>query len=707
MAVLGVNGFGRIGKCIFLLLIQHDRLRINAINAPDFDISKLESYLKHDSVHHYSKDFQIEIIDNDNFLLNGRMIHIFRDRNASTIEWKKYGIDIVIDASGCYLTQEKARQHNVEKLIMSAPAKDDTPLFVYGANHEKYRGENIVSNASCTTNCIAPVLRHLDEHYNIKNANFTTIHSSTASQKVVDTAHSKSRTDRSIFNNMIPHTTGASSSIYKVLPNLENKIVGTSVRIPTNNVSLVDLNIELTQESTLLDILDKMKKDPFLHVCKDNLVSSDFIGTTNPSIVDENASMHLGENRFKLMIWYDNEWSYANQMIKMTEIMSDYKSRNQHYIENIDFQDENVVLRVDLNLPMSNGIITSDFRLTSVLPTIQKIVDGGAKRLVIMSHFGRPNGKDMSMSLGSVLPLLEDKLGEEVCFLPDGLSNSSVETIDQYQHKIYLLENLRFHPEETKYDEIGLENEAVSVIQKLGDVYVNDAFGCLHRNHLSICGILSDTRVYGFLIRKELEALEILTKNPLGRKTLAIIGGGKMDDKMELLKNMCKKMDTIYICGGNINSLLKNDLSDYVEEITSHKSNIVFMEDGLCARNFEDFPLLKNTDLLDGDENFLDIGFKSLHTLQKLIQNHEVIFWNGTLGVVEDEKYKKGSELCVQFIKTAMENDPKKKVIVGGGDTRGFVNNYDHNFTHISTGGGASIEYITFDGLVGLKQFDL
>ncbi len=275
------------------------------------------------------------------------------------------------------------------------------------------------------------------------------------------------------------------------------------------------------------------------------------------------------------------------------------------------------------------------------------------------------------------------------------------------RYKIYFLENLRFHPEETKYNGIGFKNEAVSVIQKLGDVYVNDAFGCLHRDHLSICGMIADTKVYGYLIQKEIEALNILTKNPLGRKTLAIIGGGKMDDKMELLKNMCKKMDTIYICGGNINSLLKNDLNDYVEEITSHKSNIVFMEDGLCARNFEDFPQLKNTDLLDNDESFFDIGFKSLHTLQKLIQNHDVIFWNGTLGVVEDEKYKKGSELCVQFFKTAMENDPKKIVIVGGGDTGGFVNNYDHNYTHISTGGGASIEYITFDSLVGLKQFNL
>lgn len=702
MVYLGLNGFGRIGKCVFLQLINHHELHIRAINAPDFNISNLETYLKRDSVHHYDTTFRIEIIDNDRFLLNGREILIFRDRNAKNLSWKKYGIEMVIEASGCYLTQEKAKQHDVDKLIMSAPAKDDTPLFVYGANHKTYAGENIVSCASCTTNCITPVLRHLEERYKIKRANFTTIHASTASQKVVDTAHSKSRTDRSIFNNIIPHTTGASSSIYKVLPTLENKIVGTSVRVPVNNVSLVDLNVELCKDTNINDILEIMKKDPCLEMCEEGLVSSDYMTTTCPSIVDRAACMHLGDNCYKFMVWYDNEWSYANQMIKMAIEMQKYIP---HYIDSANFQGKNVLLRLDLNLPIHKGVITSDFRMQSALPTIRKIIDGMANRVIIMSHLGRPKNKDMSQSLRILIPLLESLLGESVGFLHDGLSCNTLDQLDQGTHRIYLLENLRFHEEETDYQGKGLENEVVHVIQQLGNVYVNDAFGCLHRDHLSICGVQCSHKYYGYLVHKELEALDLLTKNPKNQKILAIIGGGKMDDKMELLKNMCKKVDTIYLCGGNINSILKKDMSQYLKEISSHKSKIVCMEDGLCARNLIETPHLKNADALDPSEYFYDIGDKSIQTLRNLIQSHDIVFWNGTLGVVEDTKYKGGSELCVQFLQTFIDQDSTKKVVVGGGDTGGFVNNYDHNFTHISTGGGASIEYITFDGLVGLQQF--
>jgi phosphoglycerate kinase len=354
---------------------------------------------------------------------------------------------------------------------------------------------------------------------------------------------------------------------------------------------------------------------------------------------------------------------------------------------------------------MYQGEITSDMRLQSALPTIQQILKDMPKRVVIMSHFGRPKGIDMNQSLQYVLPLLRECLGENVGFLPEGLSGSTIDTLRANTDRVYLLENLRFHSEETDYLGKGIENEAVSAMHLLGDIYVNDAFGCLHRDHLSICGISSKPKVFGYLIQKELCALNTIIKNP-EKKTMAIIGGGKMDDKMEMLKNMCKKVDTIYVCGGNMNSLLKKKMDDYLKEISSHRSEIVLMEDGLCARNLEELPRIKEISFLESDEFFYDIGMKSLGTLQKLIHDHDVIFWNGTLGVVEDDKYKKGSELLVQFLQTAICNNVKKQVIVGGGDTGGFVNKYEHNFTHISSGGGASIEYITFDTLVGLKQFE-
>jgi len=706
MTSIGLNGFGRIGKCIFLQLITNPKLHVVAINAPDFNIEKVESYLKHDSVHHYHRDFVVKILDNNAFSINGRIIHILRNRDATLLKWGDYGVRHIIDATGVYLTKEMALRHGVENVIMCAPAKDDTPLFVYGANHETYAGEQIVSNASCTTNCITPVLRHLEEHYGIRNANFTTIHASTASQKVVDTAHSRSRTERSIFNNIIPHTTGASASISKILPTLEGKIVGTSVRVPVNNVSLVDLNVELDQYTTLTEILDNMNKDVHLLVNKTNLVSSDFISTTCPSIVDSSACMHLGENRYKIMVWYDNEWSYANQVIKQMELMCSYAQKDPYYIDNQCFLGKNVVLRLDLNVPMQNGEITDEFRITSAIPTIQRIMDDQPKRLVIMSHMGRPDGVDMKYSLLPALSVLEKQLKRHIQFLPNGLCSETLDQISKSQSIIYVLENLRFHEEETKYKTFDdQENDAIKTIQSLGDVYVNDAFGCVHRDHLSIKGVTCDDRAYGYLIQKELCALDAITKNNGDEKILAIIGGGKMDDKLALLKNLCKKADHIYIAGGNINSLLKNDMTEYLEEIGSHKSKISLMTDGLCASNLEDAPKHIFTDEATQDENFFDIGMQSFNHLHKLIAEHDIIFWNGTLGVVEDAKYKKGSELLVTTLMEELKAHPSKKVIVGGGDTGGFVNKFDHGFTHISTGGGAAIEYITFDTLTGLEIF--
>ena len=489
-----------------------------------------------------------------------------------------------------------------------------------------------------------------------------------------------------------------------------NKIAGTSVRVPINNVSLVDLNVELDKDTSLQDILTTMKANRYLQVCENRLVSSDYMTTTCPSIIDQHASMHLGGNRYKILIWYDNEWSYTNQLLNMATEIQTYHTKGAFYIENMDFRCKNVLLRLDLNLPMHDGKITSAFRLQSAIPTIRRILTGGANRLVIMSHWGRPKSRDVSLSLFNMVSLLESELNEPIGFLPKGLSYETIDKLhDNNTHRIYLLENLRFHEEETNYNNKGFDNEAVCCMQHLGNVYVNDAFGCLHRDHLSICGVRYSSKGYGYLVERELAALDSIVKNTDSRKTMAIIGGGKMDDKMELLKNLCKKVDTIYICGGNINSLLnvknKTIIADYLKEISSHKSKIVLMEDGLCAKTLDAPFSEKNTEDLNDDEYFFDIGSKSLHTLVTLFQDHDVIFWNGTLGVVENDKYKTGSERCVQYLQSAMQNDCNKKVIVGGGDTGGFVNMYEHHFTHISTGGGASIEYITFDHLVGLDQF--
>ena len=307
-----------------------------------------------------------------------------------------------------FLTEEKIKLHKTKFSIMSAPPKDKTPMFVYGANHNQYKGENHISNASCTTNAITPVLRFLETHYKILDANFTTIHAATASQKVVDTVASKNRTSRSIFNNIIPHTTGASSSIGLIVPEVKDKIKGTSVRVPVNNVSLIDLNVRLDVLTTLDCIIENMEKCPFIQVCYKDLVSSDYITTTCPSILDKNACMNLGNNQYKIMIWYDNEWSYANQVVKSIEMMIDDYDKKMNILENINLTNQNIVMRVDFNVPMKDDIVLSDYRVKSSIKTIKYILDSGANRIVLMSHLGRPKGRDPSSVSDQLLKFLKN-----------------------------------------------------------------------------------------------------------------------------------------------------------------------------------------------------------------------------------------------------------------------------------------------------------
>jgi glyceraldehyde 3-phosphate dehydrogenase len=220
---------------------------------------------------------------------------------------------------------------------MTAPSKDNTPTFIYGVNHNNYNGENIISGSSCTTNCLAPMLKILNDEYKIKSCIFTTIHATTASQYTVDIVNKLSRTNRSIFNNIIPHTTGASSSIISVLPELNGKINGTSIRVPVLNCSLLDVNIELENKNiTLKDIKKLLINSSFYKSVYDinekKLVSCDFITTTTPTILDINASIDIGNGIFKLFIWYDNEWSYSTQIIRLLKHVNEYKQNK--YISN-------------------------------------------------------------------------------------------------------------------------------------------------------------------------------------------------------------------------------------------------------------------------------------------------------------------------------------------------------------------------------------
>lgn len=735
MISVGINGFGRIGKSIFFQLLDDTNVSICAVNAPQLEMKYVHQYLLYDSVHKYSRDFEFKIVDEETFEVSKggkkHTIHLFRDRDAKNLTWKKYGIEILMECTGSYLTTEKCKEHDVDFIIMSAPAKDKTNTYVYGVNHKEYQGESIISSASCTTNCITPVLKWFDDNLKIKEGNFTTIHATTASQYTVDILNKNARTNRSILNNIIPHTTGASSAISAVIPSLKGKINGTSLRVPVSNVSLVDLNIECEKTditfdevmNQIRDIQDERKD--ILQVTKDTVVSCDFLTTTAPSIIDSKASIDLGPGKFKLMIWYDNEWSYSSQMIRLMNHVYQYhhqSSIEKYSVQNLSLEGKKIILRVDMNVPIQGGVVSDDYRVTSSLPTIKEILKKGVERLVIITHLGRPkedeNGniiRDSKSSTKILKPILEKYLGE-----PIGFIENIRDDISKHKERVCLLENIRYERWETKYEKLKNENEEGFMefkekMNELGDVYINDAFGCSHRRHFSICGMYENKIVgIGYLIQKELISLEEIMKNPHKKKILAIVGGSKIDDKVPMLVSLSSKVDTIYLGGGIMSSLFKemNDESPKYKKILeeiSIKTKLFKMKDGVGRFGLlewnEEYQSMKNekrdlNHLINETTEIYDIGTKSLIELMNLINEHDIIFWNGTMGWIE-KGFTQGSELLAQILKNS-----GKKVIIGGGDTGGFVNQLGiDSFYHISTGGGASIEYISEGHLVGTDYF--
>lgn len=688
MIQLGINGFGRIGKCVFLQLLENKNYTIKCLNAMDIKVTEIEDYLLYDTTHKHNININIKIISDDEFQINHHTIKIISERDAKKIDWVSMGCEYIIDATGAYLTSEKCKSYNAPYVIMSSPAKDDTKTFIYGVNDNMYSGENIVSGSSCTTNSIAPLLKILDDKYKVVNCIFTTIHSTTASQYVVDVFKKPSRTNRSIINNIIPHTTGASSSIISVLPELEGKINGTSIRVPVINTSLVDINIELeNRDIKLKDIQDLLMKDENYKIIYDvstkKLVSSDFTTTKTPTILDINASIDIGNGKFKLMVWYDNEWSYSAQLIRLVEEMYKFNIsiKEKYYIENLSFENHGVVCRFDYNVPMKSQKITDDFRIVSSIPTIKSILNKNPKYMVITTHFGRPKGKDASLSLQFLIPVLEKYLEKKVTFLEDGLSNETLNKLKENHSGIYLLENLRFHEEETNYEKGIINEDILNIYKELGDVFICDAFGCAHRKHLSIYAMKYFNKPYGYghLIKKELNMINQLINNS-NKKVLGIIGGNKISDKLPLINSLRKIQNSdIYIAGG----LAKN--------YTSQNINEHLMTDGYGAVNLESQPEYIECIQNETNLNVYDIGDNSIQNLQQYVENADIIFWNGSLGVIENEFYRQGSLKLLDFF----NKQKGKTIIIGGGETSSLIENKNENsHIYVSTGGGALLEYL-------------
>ena len=327
---IGINGFGRIGRMVFRACVQNfsdiEVVGINDLLEPDY----LAYMLKYDSVHgRFKGDVAVK---DGNLVVNGKTIRLTQERDPANLKWGEVGADVVIEATGLFLDDASARKHiaaGAKKVLMSAPSKDSTPMFVFGVNHEKYAGQAIVSNASCTTNCLAPVAKVLNDNWGIKRGLMTTVHAATATQKTVDGPSNKDwRGGRGILENIIPSSTGAAKAVGVVIPALNKKLTGMSFRVPTSDVSVVDLTVELEKEADYKDICAEMKAQSegalkgVLAYTEDKVVATDFRGESCTSVFDAEAGIALDKTFLKVVAWYDNEWGYSNKCLEMVRVIA-------------------------------------------------------------------------------------------------------------------------------------------------------------------------------------------------------------------------------------------------------------------------------------------------------------------------------------------------------------------------------------------------
>jgi len=328
---LGINGFGRIGRLALRAALKHGYTDIQIVGINDPKPSDYLAYmLKFDSVH---GRFQGEVsVENGHLVVNGKKIRLTQERDPAALKWNDIGADVVVEATGLFLDQATAEKHlaaGAKKVLLSAPSKDDTPMFVYGVNHTTYAGQSIISNASCTTNCLAPVAKVLNDKWGIKRGLMTTVHATTATQKTVDGPSNKDwRGGRGILENIIPSSTGAAKAVGVVIPEVKGKLTGMAFRVPTSDVSVVDLTVELNSEATYKEICAEMKAQSLgalkgvLGYTDEKVVSTDFRGEPCTSVFDADAGLALDSTFIKIVSWYDNEWGYSNKCLEMVRVIA-------------------------------------------------------------------------------------------------------------------------------------------------------------------------------------------------------------------------------------------------------------------------------------------------------------------------------------------------------------------------------------------------
>lgn len=758
MAVrVGINGFGRIGRLVLRVLIARDMpVDLVLINDPFLKADNMAYMFKYDTVH---GRFKGEVVGKDNKLIitySGKTYTILCTdcKVPSDIPWADNDIEWVIESSGAFTTLEKCQGHikgGARKVLITAPS-EDAPMFVYGVNHRNLKKEqHVISNASCTTNCLAPLAKIINDRFGIARGLMTTVHATTATQKTVDGPSGKAwRDGRAAAGNIIPSSTGAARAVAKVIPSLDGKLTGMSFRVPTLNVSVVDLTCELKTPATYAEICDAIKTASegdmkgIVGYTNEDVVSSDFVGESVSCIFDAKAGIALDKTFVKLIAWYDNEWGYSCRVVDLllhdiaiqsapSKKMGNKKSLRD--IPDAEIRGKRILIRVDFNVPMSkDGKITSTNRIVAALPTIKYCLERGAS-VVLMSHLGRPDGTVVpELSLKPIAEKVQELLGVPVKFLPDCVGPAVEHACAELKPgQVILLENLRWHLEEETKVKIGTVTKKANAeelaafrasLSKLGDIYVNDAFGTAHRAHSSMTGVTLPIRVAGLLMAKEIDYFSRLLERP-EKPVLAILGGAKVADKIGVIYNLLEKVDEMYIGGGMCFTFLKVlantqigksifDASStglvkvYRKKADKRGVRLIFPVDFVCAADKDSKDTTVRTAAEGIPENLagFDIGPQSRAELAAAIGRARTILWNGPMGVFENPQFEAGTKACVDACIEASAR--QAAVIAGGGETVMAAEKWNamERLSHVSTGGGASLELLEGKEMPGISYLD-
>lgn len=756
--IVGINGFGRIGRLVLRRLVQLDYpVNVAVINDPFLKPDNMAYMFRYDTVH---GRFPGKVSGEGNKLIvefNGKKTAIVctSAMTPKEIGWGDYDVDWVIESSGAFTTLEKCLLHlraGARKVLITAPS-EDAPTFVYGVNEKNYKREqNIISNASCTTNCLAPLAKVVNDKWGIARGLMTTVHSTTATQKTVDGPSGKAwRDGRAASGNIIPSTTGAAKAVAKVIPALDGKLTGMAFRVPTLNVSVVDLTCELKTPVSYADICAGLKEAAegpmkgILGYTNDDVVSSDFVGEATSCIFDSKAGIALDKTFVKLIAWYDNEWGYTCRVIDLllhameAEKIPPKKMGNKKMITDIPdaaFNGKRVLMRVDFNVPMGkDGSITSLNRIKAAIPTIKYCLDRHAS-VVLMSHLGRPDGEAKpELTLKPIAEKTAELLGRPVKFLEDCVGPKvEAECAALKPGDVVLLENLRWHLEEEVKVKIGAvtkkatpENLAAfrGSLSKLGDIFVSDAFGTAHRAHSSMTGVTIAPKVAGLLMGKEVSYFSKLLENP-ARPVLAIMGGAKVSDKIGVIYNLIDKVDEMFVGGGmcftflsvlnkmNIGKSLFDENSTGLVRVYKKKADkkgvkLQFPVDWVCAEKMDASAPTQICTAEAGIQAPLagfDMGPKSIQLLLEAVARAKTIIWNGPMGVFEMTPFENGTKAIIEGCVKA--SAAGTAVIVGGGETVMAAEKWEamDKLSHVSTGGGASLELLEGREMPGILALD-